>query len=82
VYLPLWTTIVWSTPTASRQYTGTIQGVAALPRYIIEELPPIQVEGESAKFGAYPDINLYRVTARGVGGTQNAVVILQGTFRR
>jgi type IV pilus assembly protein PilX len=62
----------------------TVGGVAASPRYIIEELPPIpaSASGGTASFGALPDVGVYRVTARSVGGTSNAVVMLEGTYRR
>lgn len=55
---------------------------AEMPKYVIEELPAIQVAGSSAKFGALPDTRAFRVTARGVGGTAGAVVILQSTYKR
>ncbi|WP_018954728.1 pilus assembly PilX family protein [Thioalkalivibrio sulfidiphilus] len=66
----------------SRLYTGNLPGVAEQPRYVIEELPPVQTAGDTARFGALPEVGVYRVTARGVGGTADAVVILQTTFRR
>jgi type IV pilus assembly protein PilX len=66
----------------SRLYSGTLADVAEQPRYVIEELPPVQSSGDTARFGALPEIGVYRVTARGVGGTPDAVVILQTTFRR
>ncbi|MBN1238036.1 MAG: hypothetical protein JXB36_06015 [Gammaproteobacteria bacterium] len=56
--------------------------VAAAPRYVIEELPPLPAEGDSLRFGALPDVGFYRITARGVGGTADAVSILQTTYRR
>lgn len=52
------------------------------PRYVIEELPPVPAEGDSVRFGPLPEVGFYRVTARGVGGTTDAVVVLQTTYRR
>ena len=72
----------WDDPDDSRVILGALEGVAAQPLYIIEELPPVPIEGESEKFGALPEPELYRITARGMGGTMNAVVILQSTYRR
>lgn len=72
----------------SRVYGGALVDedgqnlTAEQPRYVIEELPPVQSPGGSARFGALPEVGVYRVTARGVGGTTDAVVILQTTFRR
>lgn len=81
-----WDSHGWDTN--SRQYTGSLEDengnalTAEPPRYVIEELPPVQAPGESVRFGALPEVGVYRVTARGVGGTVDAVVILQTTFRR
>ena len=59
-----------------------VDNVIETPRYIIEELAPVQLEGESAVFGAFPDIGMFRITARGLGGSESAEVILQTTLRR
>lgn len=59
-----------------------IAGTAEVPRYVIEELPPVPAEGDSLRFGALPDVGFYRVTARAVGGSTDAVSILQATYRR
>ena len=56
--------------------------VAEAPRYVIEELPPLPAQGDSLRFGALPDVGFYRITAYGVGGTTDAVSILQTTYRR
>lgn len=68
---------------AGNSRAGTaIAGVADLPRYVIEELPPVPIAGGSVRFGALPDVRFYRVTARGVGGTQDAVNLLQSNYQR
>lgn len=59
-----------------------IPGTAGVPRYVIEELPSVPVEGGSERFGPLPDVGFYRVTARGLGGSADAVSILQTTYRR
>lgn len=56
--------------------------VAESPRYVIEELPPVPAPGDSVRFGALPEVGFYRVTARGVGGSAEAVSIIQSTYRR
>jgi type IV pilus assembly protein PilX len=63
-------------------FDGVAQGPAAAPRYVIEELPPVVATGDSQKFGALPDVGFYRVTAYAVGGTTDAVSIIQSTYRR
>jgi type IV pilus assembly protein PilX len=56
--------------------------VSVPPCYVIEELPSVTLGGSSAKFGALPETGFYRVTARSLGGTADAVVILQTVYRR
>jgi type IV pilus assembly protein PilX len=67
---------------ALSQETPTLEGVNGPPRYVIEELPRVEIPGASVKFGPQPDFGLYRLTARSVGGTTDAVVMLQAVFRR
>ena len=67
-------TLGWNT---AQLYDGTLQGLSAQPRYFIEL---VRLEGDSEVFG--DDQGIYRVTARGLGGTADAVVILQITVRR
>lgn len=70
----------------SRVYSGSIDGVAEQPRYIIELIGEIgeqtddiniQGYGESSGIGSKTGV---RVTARGVGGTPNTVVVLQSNY--
>lgn len=81
-YQSRWATLDWTQTNASWEYDGEIEGVNSQPRYIIEELPTVQIEGESVKFDELPDIGMFRVTSRAVGGTETAVVILQTIYRR
>jgi len=74
-----WNTYAWESN--SRQ-AAAIGGVAQRPRFVIEELPPLPLQGGSVSFGPLPEVGFYRVTARAVGGTEDAVVILQTTYRR
>lgn len=71
--------------TQSQGYGGTLSEVSAQPRYVIERLPSIagsDPAGSLAGDVPIPDIDVFRVTSRAVGGTADAVVILQSTFRR
>jgi type IV pilus assembly protein PilX len=76
-----WDTYPW--PSNSRAYSTTFSELSAAPRYVVEEVPTVfSTPGESVKFGALKDIKSFRVTAKAVGGTTDAVVILQSTYRR
>lgn len=74
-----WTTFGWE---ANSQLATERQDTAGRPRYVIEELPAVPGEGDSVAFGALPEVGFYRITARGIGGTTDAIVILQSTYRR
>jgi type IV pilus assembly protein PilX len=74
-----WRTYDW----AGNSMTATaVAGTADAPQYVIEELPPVPAQGGSLRFGALPEVAFYRVTARAVGGTVDAVSVLQVTYRR
>lgn len=83
---PWWQGIDWSDSDAVITYTPTdgakLADVAANPAYIIEELPSVPKAGESLEAGTPADINYYRVTARGTGGTSTAIVMLQSIYKR
>ncbi len=68
-----------------RVYGGVLNGVATPPRYVIEQLPPVTVDPQSSVKlgdGVGQFAQVFRITARGTGGTNNAVVFLQTTFWR
>lgn len=76
-----WDAYPWATN--SRAYSTTFSELTAAPRYVVEEVPMVVAPiGESMKFGILKEIKSYRVTARASGGTTDAVVILQSTYRR
>lgn len=83
-----WMNYDWTTQ--SQLYPVTAGGipldeVIAQPRFVIEELPPVSRPpgpGESVRFGALPQDQFFRVTARGLGGTADAVGILQTSYKR
>lgn len=60
----------------------SISGVASQPQFVVEQMPAVTGPGSSLVVGPLSSSSYYRITARGVGGTTNAVVILQATFRR
>lgn len=92
---PVWddTSISWTTSTALISYPCTaddstqsiassctsggrtsLSGVATQPKYIIEKMGPVD--------SAVPTTIAYRITARGTGGSNAAVVMLQSTYVR
>lgn len=78
------TSEVWSSANAVT-YSGTLVNLAANPQYLIEVLTPSGVTHAGYEPGkALNNDNadcVYRITARGVGGTSTAVVILQSTYK-
>ena len=76
-----WNLVDWTDNTEYAN-SGTLSGVAADPQYIIEELPAVKESGGSLEVGVAGEVRYYRVTSRGVGGTDNAVVMLQSTYKR
>lgn len=77
-----WSSYAWGGASRAATRLDGIAATAESARYVIEELPPVPVQGDSLKFAPLPDIGIYRVTAMGVGGTTDAVVIVQTTYRR
>lgn len=64
---------------------GTLSGVASAPEYFIERLPKIPLPNSSLVVGfqSVPkDVQYYRVSARGVGTSGKAEVVLQSVYHR
>ena len=77
-------TFSWSSTTAAT-YTGSLNGVAAPPQFVVERLtstPPSCKAPCSNNTQATTGSGYYRITARGVGGTTNAVAVLQEVYAR
>lgn len=79
----LWETINWTSSSAVKTYSGNgFDGLAENPAYIIESLE-IASDNDSLELGAAADIKrYYRVSARAVGQTDTAEVILQSVYKR
>lgn len=68
-------------PWATRsRASSSLAGLSAVPRYAIEWLVT-QPLGASDQLEIVP-VNSYRITARAVGGSTDAVVLLQATYSR
>lgn len=80
---PWWSTIDWDS-SDSVPFDQDIAGTVARPRYIIEDLGVAQTSSVKniAAGTPLPQTRIYRITARGVGGTAGVVVILQSTYVR
>ncbi len=71
----------WAVGAAVRPYTAALPDVVATPVYIIECMAS-EAKDPSKKAGGSVETPFYRVTARAVGSTATAVVILQTIYRR
>lgn len=79
----VWAAVAWDTAAVVSYSDGAkLADVYAYPAYIIEELPPVPEAGGSLEAGVPTERSFYRVTARGTGGTQNAVVMVQSIYKR
>jgi type IV pilus assembly protein PilX len=66
-----------------------MDGTADAPRYIVEYIGPVlrdenayQQEDPYSAAATIDRVEMFRITARGIGGTPNAQVLLQSTFGR
>ena len=90
---PFATTARWMQPNiwtgaGSAVAANAIQGVMTAPRFLIEHAATLVREENAYQIGdpytgsASDRVEIFRITARGVGGTQNARVLLQSTYGR
>lgn len=88
-------THVWIDPTPANSDSvevakGTVDLLvaSAQPRYVVEKLAAVDVlggEGNGVDYGELlklPELQVYRITSRGVGLTNNTIVYLQSIYRR
>jgi type IV pilus assembly protein PilX len=74
----------WS-DSSSIAYSGTMDGVATQPRYIVKFIKQVVSDTGSLKVGGYGDggtntVNNFRVTARGTGKTDSSASVLQAYY--
>jgi type IV pilus assembly protein PilX len=68
---------------SSVNYSGTLGGISTTPEYVIQRLGSGAGGGSSSLDAAtFSEAEMYRVTARGVGGTATAVVVVQSHYKR
>jgi len=71
----------WS---AATTVSHAVTGVAAAPEYVIQQIGSTGGASGSASLdaGLYTSSDMYRVTARAVGGTTAAIVVVQSNYKR
>ncbi len=80
--LPAWSSVSWQ-DSDSRSYSGSLDGIGAQPRYVVEELPPMPMPGGSLQSNVpLTETGWYRITVRGTGATSTASVLLQSVYKR
>ncbi len=84
---PRWINFAWDAPGTTRAYGGMAGAPGSLAKasasYFIEELSPTVGPGKELSADTPEDSGrYYRITARGVGISGTAVVILQSTYHR
>jgi len=85
---PVWDCAPWSATSAGNGvafYAGTLNNVKTAPKYIVEDLGEMPEDGGSLKIPTqYKSTGntVVRITARGTGGTDAAVAMVQSTFAR
>lgn len=71
--------------TSGKTIDITMDGVAIQPRYVVEQLPNVPLMGDSGsaqQSGSSLNASMFRIIARGVGGNDATMVVLQSTYRR
>jgi type IV pilus assembly protein PilX len=73
----------WNDSTRVMIFNGSLAKIGTPPSYVIEEIsrgknlnPNLEVPATNS------DVVVYRITARGTGGTPDAVAIVQSTFKK
>ena len=86
-----WTTIDWSdssTDYVTTTTTKTQLNVAAAPRYVIEYVAKVTIEQDTLNIGNVGEggssgrAYIYRITARGTGGTAESHAMIQALYGR
>lgn len=81
-------TLDWTLASSSIAYAGpalTAVNLAQPPEFVVENLPPVAIPGDSISEVQYaaptPPVAVYRVTAFGVGGDSTSTATIQSIFR-
>lgn len=85
--IPVWKLIDsaknWGNPAWAVQYAETLAQVGNPPSYIVERLQFVDDPSNAGLTAGAPPVqnHYYRITARGTGGTTDAVAIVQSTYK-
>lgn len=83
---PNWKTLDWSAANGFRQGDTSITGVAAQPQYILEHVKTVISDADALNLDNIGQdtgsgrTQIFRITARGTGGTAAAQTMIQGTY--
>lgn len=83
---PNWRSIDWDAASGSRTAETAITGVAAQPKYIMEHVKTVISDADALNLDNIGQdtgsgrTQIFRVTARGTGGSDTAQVMIQGTY--
>lgn len=86
----IWEVIDWTGSDAgnnNKAISGSaMTGINTAPRFVIQHYGSIEVEVDKTNLSGYGqntgagEVQMFQITARGTGGSNNAVVILQSTY--
>lgn len=85
---PLWTPADWNTKEAVKIADNTLKGISEQPKYVIEQLEISISPGnlgsavDQQSLDSMAEREVYRITARGLGGTKDSEALIQTTFIR
>ena len=83
---PNWKTLDWSGADGYRDAETSITGVEITPKYIVEHVKTVISDADALNLDNIGQdtgsgrTQIFRVTARGTGGTATAQVMIQGTY--
>jgi type IV pilus assembly protein PilX len=84
--VPNWKALDWTLVAGHREAETAITGVASQPKYIVEHVRGVISEEDALNLDNIGQdtgsgrTQVFRVTARGTGGTDTAQVMIQGTY--
>jgi len=85
---PNWKSLDWSGSDGFREGETTITGVEVQPKYILEHVKTVISDADALNLDNIGQdtgsgrTQIFRVTARGTGGSATAQVMIQGTYGR
>jgi type IV pilus assembly protein PilX len=75
-------TATWAAANTVVYNGGNLANIATAPEYIIQQLPSVDGGGASLDGTSFSTSEFFRVTARGTGGSNTAVAVVQSVYKR